>query len=224
LSISKAWNWNEVENEKWLNPCEESYFLSNRWKNLNYKKLLDFGCGLGRHSIFFTKEGFDVSAFDLSSEAVNHLNDWAKKEKLVIETQIADMLALPYPDCTFDCLFAHHVVSHTDTPGIKKIMNEIKRIIRPGGEIFITFCSKETWSFVEEAGYPKIDENTVIKTDDGPEKDIPHFFVNLDDIIKLFADAKLELVQVRHIDDCYFDGGRGYGKHYFIIAKNKGAA
>jgi inorganic pyrophosphatase len=63
---------------------------------------------------------------------------------------------------------------------------------------------------------PKVDENTVIKTK-GPEQGVPHFFVDQDDIAKLFAD--FELVKVRHIDDCYEEGKWKIQKHYFIEAK-----
>ena len=56
-------------------------------------------------------------------------------------------------------------------------MREIKRITKPSGEMYITLCSKEIWAFAE-AGFPQIDDNTIRKTEDGPEKDVPHFYVN----------------------------------------------
>ena len=145
-----------------------------------------------------------VSSFDLSTEGVNYLNNWATKEKLAIDTKVADMLSIPYHDDSFDCLFTYHVISHTNTMGIQKIMREIKRITKPSGEMYITLCSKETWAFAE-AGFPQIDDNTIRKTEDGPEKDVPHFYVNLNDIIKLFTSVNIELLRIRHTDDCYFD-------------------
>lgn len=68
----------------------------------------------------------------------------------------------------------------------------------------MTLCSKETWSY-KDAGYPKLDENTVIKTADGPEKDIPNFYIE----------------KIRHTDDCYYADRRQNSKHYFILAKLK---
>lgn len=216
MSISKAWDWNEEKYQIWLEPSEESYFISARWKKRGYKKLIDFGCGLGRHSIFFSQQGFNVSAFDLSTDGVEHLRDWAKKESQEIDIQVADMLSLPYADESFDCLFAYHVIYHTDTISMKKIMEEIKRLIKPQGEIYITLCSKESWSFIG-AGYPMIDENTIIKTEP-PEKDVPHYYTNLDDIVKLFDELDLKLLRIRHTDDCYYDGQIRNSKHYFILA------
>jgi len=221
LSLSKAWNWNKEKNDIWLNPSEESYFLAARWKKIGYENLLDFGCGLGRHSIFFSQQGFTVSAFDLSVDGTNHLRNWAGNENLKIDIRNADMLSLPYPDNSFDCLYAYHVISHTDTNGMRTILNEIERIIKPQGEIYITLCSKESWGYAS-AGYPKIDANSIVKTDDGPEKGVPHFYVDLDDIITIFGNVSFDLLRIRHTDDCYFDGQKRNSKHYFILARKVG--
>jgi 2-polyprenyl-3-methyl-5-hydroxy-6-metoxy-1,4-benzoquinol methylase len=215
MTQSKAWDWNKEDNKYWLEPCEESYYLAERWLKSDYRSILDLGCGLGRHSIYFAKHGFDVSALDLSEEAVNHLKDWAKKEALNINIKNADMLNLPYDDNSFDCVFSYHVISHTDTAGAKRIISEIERVLKPGGEVYLTLCSKETRSF-KDAGYPKIDENSIVKTGEGPEKGIPHFYINLDEIIKLFIN--FNLLRIRHTDDCFFEGKKQNSIHYYIHA------
>lgn len=216
MSVSKAWDWNKALNPIWLQPSEESYFIAQQWKERHVKNVLDFGCGLGRHSIYFAKLGFRVSAFDLSEEGTAYLKAWAKKENLSIDVTTADMMALPYKDDSFDAVFAYHVISHTDSAGIRKIISEISRVLKVGGEIYLTLCSKETWSF-QDAGYPKLDDNTVVKTEDGPEQGVPHFYVSLNDIIDLFANFDIE--RIRHTDDCYFSGQIQNSKHYFISAK-----
>lgn len=216
MADSKAWNWRENTEDFWKIPSAESYYCAARWKDMEFTDLLDFGCGLGRHAIHFAKSGFSVSAFDLSADAVKSTLTWAEHDNLSIPTVCCDMQQLPYADASFDCLFAYHVISHTDSQGILRILSEIRRVLRVGGEAFVTLCSKDTWSF-RDAGYPKIDENTVIKTCDGPEYGIPHFYVNMDDIESLFAG--FELQSVRHTDDCFWNGKRQNSKHYFILAR-----
>lgn len=218
MSVSKAWNWSEEHSPIWREPSEESYFIARRWKQQGCKDVLDFGCGLGRHAIYFAQQGFRVSAFDLSQEGVDTLAAWAKAEGVQVETQVCDMLKLPYEANSFDAIFAYHVISHTDTAGANVILSEIARVLRPGGEVFLSLCSKDTWSF-KDAGYPKLDENTVVKTDDGPEQGIPHFYVTLNDIVALFGAFTVE--RVRHVDDCYFAGRKQNSKHYFVLAKRK---
>ena len=96
----------------------------------------------------------------MSEKGTKHLRTWAEKENLSIEITNADMLKLPYADNSFDAIFAYHVILHTDSVGIKNIIIEMSRVLKNGGEIYLTLCSKETWSF-RDAGYPKLDENTV---------------------------------------------------------------
>lgn len=218
MSISKAWDWEKGASAYWLRPSEDCYYVANNWKEAGYKKVLDYGCGLGRHAIYFAKQGFEVSAFDLSTEGTDHLKKWAEREKLSIQITNADMMELPYEDDSFDAIYAYHVISHTDTPGVKKVISEITRILKPEGEIFLTLCSKDSWSF-KDAGFPKIDPNTVIKTNEGPEKDIPHFYVTMEDIFDLFSDY--EIGNIRHIDSCYFEGKKQNSKHYYFSAKLK---
>ena len=211
-------DWNVVKNkDHWLEPCEESYYYAQKWRGEGRKSVLDLGCGLGRHAILFAKCGFKVTATDISKEALDFLKKYRREQGVDIACRMADMENLPFADDAFDCIFAMHSAGHADTEGMKRVMNEIRRVLKPDGAVFMTLCSKETWTYAE-SGLPKVDENTIIKTD-GPEQGVPHFFVDHDDIKKLFAD--FELVKVRHIDDCY-DGDKWKNqKHYFIEATIK---
>jgi 2-polyprenyl-3-methyl-5-hydroxy-6-metoxy-1,4-benzoquinol methylase len=156
MTKSKEWDWQKEISPIWLEPCEESYYYCRRWKKAGKKTVLDLGCGLGRHSILFAKEGFDVTAVDLSEYAVEHLDSWRTREGLDIKTVCCDMKKLPFQDSAFDCLWAYHVISHADTAGIIEIISEIQRVLKPGGETYFTLCSKESKNF-REALFPYID-------------------------------------------------------------------
>lgn len=212
--ISKAWDWNKNSHEIWYTPSEDSYYLINRWREKGYKKFLDLGCGRGRHSIQFAKDGFEVSSIDLSDIAVDGLMEWAKKEDVKINVVTGDMMYLPFEDKTFDCLLAYHVISHTDSKGIISIISEIKRVLKDGGEFYITFCSKNAWSF-KDAGYPKIDENSVVKIEDGSENNVPHFYVDEVSLKELLAG--FGLITVRHVQDVVIEGNDYDSWHYFVL-------
>jgi tellurite methyltransferase len=49
------------------------------------KRLLDMGCGEGRNAIFFAKNGYEVSAFDLSQIAVEKTRKLAKEADVDIK-------------------------------------------------------------------------------------------------------------------------------------------
>lgn len=217
MAEHKAWNWDKADRDSWNEPAPIAYYLAARWKRKGYSRLFDLGCGLGRHSLFFAREGFSIDAFDLSASALEPLRAEAADKKLNISVRTGDMISLPYKDDSFDCLFAYHVISHTDTAGIKKILSEIKRTVKSGGELYVTLCSKNAWSY-KEAGFPVIDENTVMKIEDGPENGIPHFFADAENIPALFEGIRI--IDLQHTQEIIADG-KEYGSwHYFILGEN----
>ncbi len=218
--ISKSWDWSKNTQDFWNKPSEESYYLVNRWGNRKFKTFLDLGCGLGRHSLLFAQNGFQVDSFDLSADAVEMLRKKSADLKLQnLCCTAGDMTELPYAQNSFDCLLAYHVISHTDSVGIKKIIKEIRRVLKPEGEFFLTLCSKNAWSF-QEAGFPKHDENTVIKIEDGPENGIPHFFADEKTIKYLFADFRL--IDIKHTKDVMCNGTELKNSwHYFLLGQKR---
>lgn len=190
---SKGWDWKIVKNENeefWKNPSVESYYLLNRWKLQNKKYFLDLGCGLGRHSILFGKNGFHVSCFDISTDAINRTREWAEKENLKFDYKVGDMLQLPYHDEQFDCIYCRNVISHTDTEGVKQIIKELDRVMKYNGECYLTLGSKDTWGFKQE-DWPLIDENTRLRMEEGPEYKVPHFYADYYLVKDLFKNFKI---------------------------------
>ncbi len=83
---SKGWDWQAADDTIWLDPAEESYYYCEKWKKQGRKSVLDLGCGLGRHSILFAKNGFKVTSADISEYAVKAVEKSAEKEGLNIHT------------------------------------------------------------------------------------------------------------------------------------------
>ena len=216
MKCENPFDWNSVDDKNaWLTPCEESYYYLNKWKSEGRKSVLDLGCGLGRHALLFAKGGFKTTAVDISDEALGTLKGLCREQNVDILCKKADMEALPFADNAFDCIFAMHSAGHTDTAGMKALMSELARVLKPGGAVFMTLCSKETYTYINEAG-ERIDENTLLKNE-GVERGVPHYFCNAEDIKELFADWTL--VKVRHIDDCFDGKGWHLQKHWFIEAR-----
>ena len=186
---SKPWQWEKVDknNEYWLTPSKELYYLSADWREKGYKKFLDLGCGMGRNAIFMAANGFDVYACDLSPESVKRTKENADKACVALkEVRAADMLSLPYEDESFDSLFAMYVVSHTDEIGFKRTMCEIDRVLKRGGEAYFTVLSSDA-ECLKNADNEVIDAHTVLLNEDGPEKGVPHFSIGEIDFEEFFG-------------------------------------
>jgi len=217
--ITKEWDWSKNRDNKWLVPCTDSAYLAERWKSKEFRSLLDLGCGLGRHSIYMASHGFDVTAVDLSEYGINNLNEWAKKEKLNIKSCVSNMLSLPFENNSFDCMIAYNVIYHTDTNGFIETLKEIKRVLKPQGELYITLISKNTYSYLYAKEDMKIDEFTYIRDEDDTEKNVPHFYVNHRDMQKFFTDWEFELKPVEIAE--YKDNTDYSSKHWVMLLNNK---
>ncbi|MBR6034172.1 MAG: class I SAM-dependent methyltransferase [Clostridia bacterium] len=190
---SKGWNWEIVKDEReefWKKPSMESYYLLNRWKSQDKKSFLDLGCGLGRHSVLFGKNGFDVSCFDISQDAINRTKQWAESENLYFDYKVGDMLELPYNNEQFDCILCRNVISHTDTEGMKQIVKQLDKVMKHGGECYLTLGSKDTWGFKHE-DWPLVDENTRLRMEEGPEYKVPHFYADYNLVKELFSNFNI---------------------------------
>ena len=218
---SQGWDWKIVKDDfrnVWKNPSMESFYLLNRWKSDNKKDFLDLGCGLGRHAILFGKNGFNVSCFDISDEAINKTKKWSEEENLVFDYKQGDMLSLPYKDNSFDCILCMNVISHTDTSGIKKVIGELNRVLKRNGECYLTLCSKDTWGY--KTDWPSVDENTKLMMTEGPEYRVPHFYVDYELAKSLFSD--FEIVDIHQVVNYYeHDGKVNDSYHYHLLIKKR---
>jgi SAM-dependent methyltransferase len=209
---SKSWNWDIVTNDFWTIPSEDVYYYLEKWLKLDYKNILDLGCGLGRHSIFFAEKGFEVHSFDLSESGLKKFMEQIENKNLNINIKYGDMLSLPYEDDYFDCILAYHSIYHTDSSGMKQIISEIYRVLKKDGEAFLTFISKNNPSFLNNINR-KIDENTILKTEEC-ELDIPHYYTNVENLKYLLNDFLI--IKIRQIEDIWEENSSW---HYFVNIK-----
>lgn len=217
---SKGWQWEIVKGNGeniWKEPSIESYYLLNRWQELEKKDFLDLGCGIGRHSVLFGMNGFNTSCFDISQNAIDKTRAWCESLSITCDYKVGDMLDLTYENNSFDCILCMNVISHTDTAGMKKVISELKRVLKDDGEVYLTLGSKETWGF-KQTDWPLVDPNTRIRMDEGPEKGIPHFYADYDLIMKLFNEFKI--IKIFQLEDFYeIDGKIKNSYHYHLLIK-----
>ncbi|MCR5491831.1 MAG: class I SAM-dependent methyltransferase [Bacilli bacterium] len=213
--VSKAWDWSKADAPSWLEPAKESFYLLERWKKQGKDRFMDYGCGLGRHSLFFASNGFKVKAFDLSDEAVDELK--AKAGDLTIEVKRSDMHHVDYPDGCVDCLLAYHVVSHTDEKGIRLVAKEMERLLDEGGEFYLDLCDQSGWMFTK-SGYPHLDDSTVISQEEGPEFGIPHLCVTKEMVKDIFSAFEIVEIEQR----ISYDGNlKERYRHYWVLGRKR---
>jgi len=107
-------------------------------------RVLDLGCGFGRHAFEAARRGGNVIAVDRSAEELQQVNALFAAMRAQGEIPVgtitravrADLLALPFPDDYFDVVMASEVLEHI--PDDERAMAEIARVVRPGGRVAVT--------------------------------------------------------------------------------------
>lgn len=198
--MSKGWDWKKVKEDIWNRPSEDVYYLLHRWKEKGYKRFLDLGCGMGRHSIFFAENGFHVTGYDLSESGLKILKELAKEKNLNVDIVKGDITSLPFENESYDAILSYHSIYHVDSEGMSKVIEEISRVLKKGGEIFLTLLSKRTYSYTAPDSVV-VSENVRLKKEEEGNV-FPHFYVNYDDIKNLFKG--FQIISIRQIVD-YFD-------------------
>ena len=79
----------------------ECDFIEKELASNKSLKILDVGCGTGRHTIELTKRGYNVTGIDLSESQLKRAREKAQADNLVIDFQHQDARNLPF-DSEFD--------------------------------------------------------------------------------------------------------------------------
>ena len=201
----KAWNnlWLTKEKNNWIDADPFVKKAIPIFINKKYKKILDVGCGVGRHSLLLDQYGFQVTALDGSQNALDSINNKNTK----IKTVKANHIDIPFEDNTFDAVLTFQSIHHGDKTSIKQSVNEVHRILKPNGTFFGTILSKKH----EEFGKGKIvDSNTYIR-DNGLDVGHPHTYVNAKDLVQL-----LNKFEVSYMKDAEIKPSR---RHWFFCAE-----
>ena len=211
----KGWEWKNVQSESWNIISEEFLPIALSWCE-KYESVLDVGAGKGRHAMFFAQNGLKSCAVDLSKDGIDYISAKAKESNLEIDARVADMTELPYDNESFDCVICFHTIYHSDFQGVKIALSEIHRVLKPGGEAYITFNAKDNPKFNEELS---VDGYTMIP-DEGMEKGIPHCYVNAKDIFEIMDG--FDIISMNETINFVRRSEMTRGIHYFVhVAKTK---
>lgn len=153
----------EIEEDIWIREYKE-YF--------NRKgKCLDLGCGIGQYSKELMSYGYEVTSSDISDIALEKVKEFNSN---VIKLDMKEKL--PFSDNEFDLVFANLSIHYFSDKDTKKLMIEIKRILKKDGLFIGSVNGLE--------GYEKIKE-TAIEIE-------KHYWFNKNKYIRLFDKEDLK--------------------------------
>jgi ubiquinone/menaquinone biosynthesis C-methylase UbiE len=147
-------------------------------ENKDRGRIIDLGCGPGQTTRFLFEHGVsDLIGTDISTGMIQK----ARVLNPGIQFEVADMLALSYPDDSFGSAVAFYAIVHFTEAELKKAFAGIYRVLKDGGQFlfsfhigkeiihrndffdipvnidFYFFETREILSMIQEAGFKIID-------------------------------------------------------------------
>lgn len=178
----------------WMNPYKFPEIMPRIEEQaalLKGKHILEVGGGMGFDSLEFLKRGVRVTVTDLTQAAVDiaarHFEIAGYKAE---DIRTENVLALSFPDDTFDGVWACGVVHHTGDTA--KAIREIRRVLKPGGRAMISHMYRRPSWMYYLSKYGR--ENIEYKEEDAP---ITHF-VREDEALAMFDGFEIEAAYQDH--------------------------
>jgi SAM-dependent methyltransferase len=124
----------------------QRYFLKMALDQLNTsdKSVMEYGCGVGRWVKIFQGKGYQWTGVDISDEMLSiAVNRFPNADFL----KVNDGYLIHFPDQTFDLVYSVTVLHHNDYEQQEKIVAQMARVLKNGGNIILLEDLGEKTSF-----------------------------------------------------------------------------
>ena len=206
--------WNQILQRREYspeNPDEIVVSFASILEKRKAKRVFDLGCGAGRHVIYLVERGFESYGADISETGLKLTKKRLKSRRLEAEIMKCDMKLIPYVDSCFDAVICVRTIYHQKLKEIQETISGIHKVLKEKGLFLVNFHSKRSSKYGKGI---KVEENTFMQ-ENGPEKEVLHHFVDVNELRELLRDFNIVDLKVREkmID--------GYLRSHFIVLAEK---
>ena len=168
-------DWGEIFTDpemQRLPPNPELLALLPVLKEAGCRRVLDAGCGAGRHLLPLARAGFSVCGVDREAAVLQALKARLKAEAAPVypaPLALADLRRLPFLTGSFDLAVSVHAINHGNTQTFKEYCRELDRVLKAHGYLFIFTSPREAGERVRLPQTRELEPGTMvdIATPDG---------------------------------------------------------
>lgn len=182
--------WNQILRRKGYseeNPDGIVVNLASILEKREAKRVLDLGCGGGRHVIYLAERGFEAYGADISETGVELTKKRLRSRKLMADVIKCDMKSLPFIGSCFEAVICVRTIYHQKLKEIQETISEIHRVLKKNCLFLANFHSRRSSKHGKGI---EVEENTFMQ-ENGPEKAVLHHFVDENELRGLLKDFKI---------------------------------
>jgi 2-polyprenyl-3-methyl-5-hydroxy-6-metoxy-1,4-benzoquinol methylase len=129
------------------------------FKPRNVGTILDVGCGTGEWARYLARQGFLVSGFDFSENAVRIATERANRERIAAEFETAPVTAIPFSFEVFDAAVASLVFDVLSRRETAITIDALHERVRRGGLLFTLFNAYDASPLLPDATHVAYKDN-----------------------------------------------------------------
>ena len=175
---------------RFLNYCNE-YDLE--------KKILDCGAGGDCPPLaIFSEFGYKTYGIEISDSQIEKAKAFEEQFGLELNISKGDIRELPFEDESISYIYSYNSIFHMTKKDIAKSVNEIKRVLKPGGLCCINFLS------LHDSGHgegDEIGENEFLQIERGEQ--VIHTYYDINEAELHFKDMKILFKENRILERIY---------------------
>ena len=204
-------------------------------------KILDLGCGFGRHLIKMAERGYEMVGYDLSTPLLQQASNESHRRGLQVEFYLGDMRNLNFKNAFDGLICMHSTFGYFDEDTNFDVLYRIARSLRKGGRLLLEVVNRDwvinnlppgrVWwengstSFLEEIGFVhatsvlKIKRQIVIETKTPWEQNIRIRIYSYQELISQMRQVGLRVLEISG-DIAYKGSYLGtVSRHLFVLAE-----
>lgn len=152
-------------------------------------KIIEGGCGRGQFVYALHRLGYRVTGVDFAAGTINRV----KKLFPELDLTVADLRSLPFPNDSFDGYWSMGVIEHF-YHGFADILQEVKRVLKSNGYLFLTFPHLSVIRKIKAHGkrYPAFNPSLLAA------QDFYQFALDDEDVTATFARHNFQLIAKKY--------------------------
>ncbi len=194
-------------------------FMSYCDNNPLEKEVLECGSGISRSLepllLRFHEQGYVTHGIEISNARLAAAQDFCEQRQIDLGLRQGDMRQVPFEDQTISFVFSYNTIFHMSKQDIATAMQEIKRVLKPGGLCFVNFLSVDSDSFGQGK---EVNKGEFLEVERGEE--ITHTYYEDDEPDAYFGGFEM-LHREKRIRSRWMDGTEYVRAYIDYIARKK---
>lgn len=221
--------WTNLHKESRYRPKYPSetvvQYVFRNFERCGSEKVLDLGCGAGKHIFFMAAEGIIPYGLDYSSEGVTYTQNMLQEQgigKYSSNIKEGSMTEIPFENEMFDGIICYGALCYLCYKDIERTICEMERVLKPGGKFMCVVrstddyrCQEENCKETEEPNTFYIEVEDKSKCAHSENGMILHFFTEqeITTLFKNFVEISIDKITESH------NNGKFSDSNYIIMGK-----